>query len=325
MRRPARLALLALTLCLAANFAWAGYDPLAVPKEKPETTDLTVHDAQRDRDIPIRVYLPAANSPAAVILFSHGMGGSRAGYAYLGEHWAGRGYVAVFLQHPGSDESVWKGLPPADRMAAMKRAATLPNFLLRARDVPAVLDQLTAWNADPAHPLHGRLDLSKVGMAGHSFGAATAEAVSGERLAGGKTFTDPRITAAVVMSPSTPARTDPARAFGAVRIPWLLLTGTHDAGFLAGTTVASRRLVYAALPPGDKYQLVLDRAEHSAFADRALPGDALPRDPAHHRAILAVTTAFWDAHLRSDPAAKAWLTGPSVPAALAPADGWEMK
>ena len=325
MQYPARLALLALTLALAANAARADYDPLAVPAEKPRTLDLTVHDAARDRDIPVRVYLPAANSPAPVILFSHGLGGSRAGYAYLGEHWAGRGYVAVFLQHPGSDESVWKNLPPARRVAALRRAANLDNFLLRARDVPAVLDRLAAWAADPDHPLHGRLDLTKVGMAGHSFGAATAEAVSGERVAGGKTFTDPRIKAAVVMSPSTPARADPARAFGGVHIPWLLLTGTRDAGFIGGVTPASRKLVYAALPPGDKYQLVLDRAEHSAFADRPLPGDALPRDPAHHRAILAVTTAFWDAHLRSDPAAKAWLTGPSVRAALAPADGWEMK
>ncbi len=36
------------------------YDPLAVDAAfHPPHVDLTVHDAARDRDIPLRVYLPA--------------------------------------------------------------------------------------------------------------------------------------------------------------------------------------------------------------------------------------------------------------------------
>ena len=42
-------------------------------------------------------------------------------------------------------------------------------------------------------------------MSGHSFGAVTTEAVSGEALpAGGQRFTDARITAAIAFSPSSP-------------------------------------------------------------------------------------------------------------------------
>ena len=59
------------------------------------------------------------------MLFSHGLGGSREGSAFLGKHWAARGYVVVFLQHPGSDESVWKSKPFAERMPAMRQAAGL--------------------------------------------------------------------------------------------------------------------------------------------------------------------------------------------------------
>ena len=55
--------------------------------------------------------LPTNTAPVPVILFSHGLGGNREGSKFLGEHWAARGYVAVFLQHPGSDDSVWKGKP----------------------------------------------------------------------------------------------------------------------------------------------------------------------------------------------------------------------
>ena len=59
----------------------------------------------------------------------------------------------------------------------LRNAASLENFLLRVRDVPAVLDQLDTWNK--SGPLAGRMDLEKIGMSGHSFGAVTTEAVSG--------------------------------------------------------------------------------------------------------------------------------------------------
>ena len=244
------------------------------------------------------------------MLFSHGLGGSREGSAYLGKHWAARGYVAVFLQHPGSDTSVWQDKPKAERMAAMRQAAGLENFMLRVKDVPAVLDQLQRWNRAERHPLAGRLDLGRVGMSGHSFGAVTTQAVSGQSAMGGMiSFADPRIKAAVVMSPSSPRRGDPKQAFAAVKIPWMLMTGTKDIAPIGDADMKSRLAVFPSLPPGGKYELVLDRAEHSAFTDRPLPGDVEKRNPNHHRVILALSTAFWDAWLRGDAAAKAWLDG----------------
>ena len=142
-----------------------GYDSLTVdPRFQLESQDLTVHDAARNRDIPVRVYLPANEKPQPVVLFSHGLGGSRAGSKFLGEHWAARGYVAVFVQHQGSDDAVWKEAAPEERMAALREAASLENFLLRVKDVTAVLDQLEAWNK--SGPLAGRMDLKKIGMSG---------------------------------------------------------------------------------------------------------------------------------------------------------------
>ena len=43
-----------------------------------------------------------------MLLFSHGLGCTRAGSVFLGDHWAARCYVAVFLQHPGSEDTLWK-------------------------------------------------------------------------------------------------------------------------------------------------------------------------------------------------------------------------
>lgn len=316
---------LPLVLAVAGEARAARYDPLAVATATPPShLDLTIHDGARNREIPLRIYLPTNTAPAPVILFSHGLGGSRTGSAFLGEHWAARGYVVVFLQHPGSDESVWKNKPMQDRMRAMNQAASLDNFLLRVRDVPAVLNQLELWNAEKTHPLARRLDLKRVGMSGHSFGAVTTEAVSGETLPlGGQKFTDPRITAAVVFSPSAPRAGSAAKAFGAVKIPWLLMTGTKDLAPIGNADMKSRRAVYPALHGAPKYELVLHNAEHSVFTDRALPGDREPRNPNHHRVILALSTAFWDAYLLGDAGALAWLNGSGPRSVMEAADQWQ--
>jgi predicted dienelactone hydrolase len=213
----------------------------------------------------------------------------------------------------------------------MRRAASPENFGLRVKDVPVVLDQLDAWKAEAAHPLAGRLELARTGMSGHSFGAITTQAVSGQNYATiGPRFTDPRIKAALVLSPSRPANGDAQTAFSGVRIPWMLMTGTRDVARIGGGTigaadVATRLAVYPALPPGNKYELVLDGAEHSAFTDRPLPGDAEGRNPNHHRAILALSTAFWDAYLKADPEARAWLDGDGPRSVLDPKDKWQRK
>ena len=170
-----------------------------------------------------------------------------------------------------------------------------------AQDVHAVLDQFGLWNKDESHPLAGRLDLGRIGMSGHSFGAVTTQAVSGWVFPIGKGFTDPRINVAVLMSPSAPrAGGDPKKAFGEVKIPWMVLTGTDGtrrSGNLPRSPVSNGLPGAAA---AGKDELVLDKAEHSAFTDRELPGEAHKHNPNHHRAILAVTTAFWDAYLRDD-------------------------
>ena len=314
----------AVLLIAAASLHGAGYDPLAVdPNFKPRELELTVH-AAADRDLPVRIYLPANTGPAPVVLFSHGLGGSRNGNVFMGGHWAARGYVAVFLQHPGSDTSVWRDKPVSERMSSMQQAASLQNFMRRASDMHAVLDALAAWNSESGNPLAGRLDLQKIGMSGHSFGAITTEAVSGEKLPMlGTKLTDSRIKAAIAFSPSVPRRGEPEQVFGSVKIPWLLMTGTKDDSPIGRIDAKSRLTVYAALRGAPNYEVVLNNAEHSAFTDRALPGDREPRNPNHHRVMLALTTAFWDAYLQGDKEALAWLNGAGPRSVMEPADDWK--
>jgi hypothetical protein len=127
------------------------------------------------------------------------------------------------------------------------------------------------------------------------------------------------------MSPSLPARGDVKAAFAKVKLPWMLMTGTLDGGAIGNQTPDTRRGVFPLLPPGDKFELVLDKAEHSVFTERPLPGEKERRNPNHHRAILALSTAFWDAYLREDQAAKQWLTGNGPRSVLAAEDVWQQK
>ena len=303
------------------------YDPLRVTDQTlPAVLEETVPSESRKQPFPVCIQQPAEEGVYPVILFSHGLGGSRHNATYLANHWAKRGYVVICLQHPGSDESVWKGVNPGQRMSAMREAANGQNAILRTQDVKAVLDRLEVWNHDPNHALKGKMDQEQIGMTGHSFGALTTQWVSGQQPPRGlPSRTEDRIRAALPMSPSSPAIGNLEQAFGEVKIPWLLMTGTRDDARIGNQTVESRLRVFPSLPPGQKYQVVLFEAEHSAFSERPLPGDRIGRNPNHHRVILALSTAFWDATLKNDAAAKAWLEGEGPRTILEAEDRWEKK
>lgn len=300
------------------------YDPLKVSGGEVVSKTFDVTDAKRNRTLPVRVYLPDASDPAPVVLFSHGLGGSCDNNPYLGNHWAKRGYIVVFIQHPGSDDAVWKEKLPEQRMGAMKQAASLENFMSRTKDIPVVIDALTAWNADKTNPLHDRFDLKHIGMSGHSFGAVTTQSVAGQSAAGGKiSFAEPRLSAAVMMSPSPPALGDPAMAFSSIKIPCLLMTGTLDDSPIGNSKAADRLQVFPNLTNAPAWRVVFDKATHMSFGERDLRGNS-EMGNRYHKPILALTTAFWDAQLRGDKAAKAWLNGADARSVLIPEDKWDL-
>ncbi len=320
---PRYLALTVTGLILLARVVHA-YNPLSEPPSfKPLILDLSLHDTARNRDIPLRFYLPDSHLPAPVVLFSPGLGGNRAGSAYLGKHWSARGYVALYVQHPGSDDAVWKGIPTAKQAGSFRKAASVKNFYLRVQDIHTVLKQLSFFNRNPNTPLHGRLNLSKIGMSGHSFGAITTEAVSGENFPIiGQKLTDEHIKAAIAFSPSLPGVSSATNAMQKVAIPWMLMTGTKDISLVGHTDAADRLLLYPALHHAPKYEVILNNAEHSAFIDRSLHGDREPRNPNHHRVILALSTAFWDSYLMNHHSALQWLNGSGPQSVFEKKDRW---
>ncbi len=304
--------LLLCLLCLAPLSA--DYDPLKLPEDfEAQTLDITLHDEKRKRDIPIRIWLPPEQRPAPVILFSHGLGGSRENNPYLGTHWSARGYVVIFLQHAGSDAEVWKQAPIRERRERLQQAASPTQYLARVQDVSSLLNLLPELEA-----LQGRIDMNRIGMSGHSFGGGTTQGVSGQKK-GRFDFSDKRLRAALIMSPSLPKRGNAETMFNQVSIPWFLMTGTKDGSPLdPNMDPATRAELFDYLPDGDHLLLILDAAEHHAFGDGTRR--KRKRIAHHHTAILALSTAFWDTHLSEKEEAKHWLNSEAARTPLHEAD-----
>lgn len=316
-----KLVHVALFLVSPSFLSAKGYEPLiAQGKVKAELTSFHYGE----REVPLKVYLPESSSPAPVVLLSHGLGGSREVGNYLGQQWAGRGFVVVAMQHIGSDSSIWKDEPVGKRRDAVALAANGKTFQDRMRDVPATLDQLEKWQVEKGHFLKGRMNLEKVGIGGHSYGAVTTQALAGQHFGPlGALYGDERIDAALALSPSPPRRGSAKLAFAKIEMPMMLMTGTKDGSPIGNTSPASRREVYPALPEGDKFELVLKDAEHHAFSDHRhdKPND----NPNHHRVILALSTAFWECYLLGNQEAGKWLVGKHPEALLEEGDLWQKK
>ena len=271
-------------------------------------------DAKRGRQVPVKIYFPGdAKTPSPLIVFSHGLGGSRDGYEYLGRHWAGHGYISVHVQHLGSDDLVWRD--QAQPMPAMKRAAADPqNAINRARDISFVIDQMEKLDKEEG-AFKNRIDLGRIGVAGHSFGANTTLVSAGQIfvLPGGRElgFADPRVKAAIPMSSPVPRnRADLGRAFGKISVPCLHMTGTMDDSPIGETTAADRRLPFDHIAGTDQFLVVFNGGDHMIFSGRSRPAAAAgkgEKDGLFQDLIRQSTTAFWDAYLRGDAAAKAWL------------------
>jgi len=264
----------------------------------------------------VKLYFPKAGAgPFPVILFSHGLGGTRDGYEYLGRHWASHGYVVIHLQHPGSDDSAWRG--GARPMQALQSAAANPtNALHRPLDVRFALDQLAALNQTNSR-LRSRLDLDRVGLGGHSFGAYTVLACIGQRPGfGGPSLADSRIKAGIAMSSPVPARVRPA-TYADVTVPVFHLTGTRDDSPIGRTGIEERRVPFDRISHAPQLLLTLQEGDHMIFSGRGAAGRDVARDRRQHEVILASTTAFWDAWLKGAATAKTWLQAGGFEAALA--------
>jgi predicted dienelactone hydrolase len=299
----------------------AAVSPYAAGDREIEAVEFNWHDAARNRDVPAKIYRPRVlKAPAPVIVFSHGLGGSRNGYSYLGKHWASRGYISIHLQHLGSDDSIFKG--GGQLFASLQAAVSNPmNAVNRPKDVTFSLDQITRLNKE-AGPWKNAFDLDRIGMSGHSFGALTTMMCIGQHLGplgSDLKLTDKRIKAAIPMSsPLGRRNNDYDKSYGAIKLPCFHMTGTLDDSPVGESAASDRRVPFDHMPGPDLYLLTFTGGDHMVFSGhgpqlvrnlrllKGMTGDAA-LDDEFQKIIQLSSSAFWDAYLLGDKDAEKWL------------------
>ena len=289
------------------------------------TQDQQWRDDARGRALPVRIHAPSSlalsgdaakpNALFPVILFSHGLGGAKEAGKYWGEHWASHGYIVVHIQHPGSDESIWKGKRGEAAVSGMKSAMTMSNLGLRVGDVQFALDEIMA-KQHAKSAIFEFADTNKIGMSGHSFGAQTTFLLSGQKSpsVGGQTGFDKRITSAIAFSPNARNKNNLDKQFGDIRMPFMSITGSLDGSILEDKTEPFHRtLPHKHMPAGNKYLIVFDQGDHGVFGGQASGRwrKELPRDDEIRMLTKAASLAFWEATLKSNVQAKNWLNSRS--------------
>jgi dienelactone hydrolase len=271
-----------------------------------EVRDLQWVDAARQRTVPARLYLPAdATRKAPLVLFSHGIGGSREGYSYIGKYLAANGIAALHVQHVGSDRSLWFG-NPVQMVGRLQDAAKETEAIERTKDLRFALDQLLA-----DAQLNTQLDPKRIAAAGHSYGANTTLLLAGARVErDGKAMdlADPRISAAVIISaPPFYGEGDPAQILKSIRVPSLHITATGDEIKIPGyySAAKDRVAVYEATAPANgKLLAVFKEGSHSMFTDRlGTGGEAL--NPQVKKATRELMLAFFQQVFAGEPQALA--------------------
>lgn len=293
---------------------------------------LTLHDAGRDKDLQVRVRFPvldarAEGAPAEahpLVIFSHGAGGSCDAFASLSTCLASHGYVVVHPTHSDS-LALEKG---GERLEAVRRVLRQPSEIVsrvdlpdRVADVKFLLDAVDAIEEKIGQ--HGLVDRERLAMAGHSAGAMTTQVLGGMefrigRIAAGNKLEEPRFDAfAVISGQGTNRRAITEDSWNKVDRPWLVLAGSRDVSMASNETPESRRHPYEFAPAdGTKYLVFIDGATHSSYQGK-VPGSMLDRDRPANLAWIEQTTnlsvlAFFDAYVKGDQEAKAWLDAGEV-------------
>jgi predicted dienelactone hydrolase len=281
--------------------------------------DITLTDQARNRQIPLRIYLPKAPGLISpVILISHGIGGSKTTGNWVGKFLAGHGYICIFMTHYGSDTSLLDiSVGLQENIKRLQESLKDPNNTInRPLDITKSLHWLEETGSN-LPVLKGRMDLKSIGLTGHSFGAFTTLAVAGgyaetSRKQYGRTFSDLRPRAFLAMSPpGPPPGVDPTPIFNEISRPTLIMTGSNDLDPIAQPPrpADSRMEAYKFMPAGDKYALWIEGAHHHTFGD-GRPGQTI--DPFARRISRILCLAFFDAYLKDNEAAKGFLKSEQV-------------
>jgi predicted dienelactone hydrolase len=281
-----------LTLILGASITcWAGSGPVCARESQMSLAVLDVTMWSPDK--------PSLDAHP-VIIFSHGFHGCATQSRFVMEALAAADYVVFAPNHRdatcGGGKGSWRDKPQAPFRSA--ETWTDQTYRDRGDDIRQLLAALQFDGIRKAEIRRDRLDLSRIGLVGHSLGGYTVLGLAGAwpswKLDG--------VKAVLALSPYTQPFTLQNTLKG-LAAPVMYQGGTRDFGV---TPTLHKSQGGYDQSPAPKYYVEFEGAGHFAWTD--LREDA-------HAAILAYSLAFLDHYLKDAPA-DPQLTKPSSNVAL---------
>ncbi|MDR1271363.1 MAG: hypothetical protein LBK82_17790 [Planctomycetaceae bacterium] len=292
-------------------FVWVVFVLLNVLKaETVSSVRFVWYNTTQNRTIPVKIFYPAKNGEEKipVIVFSHGLGGSIDCCSYLANAWASQGFASVFLQHPGSDENIWKGkVLILNEFKESYRHNW--NGRTRAEDIKFVLDRLEQL-MDENHPVAVKFDRNRIGVGGYDLGCLASLLVAGQVPSDkGDSLYDSRIRAVLAMSP--PIRFTGKsfqEVYAPIDVPALFITGTEDDSIVGPTKAYQRRIPFDSMTRNNRYLVIFQGGDHRIYGGRIFSLSAR-NDQRFQSAIIRVSSYFWKAVLQKDEKAEMVLNG----------------
>ncbi|OGV39907.1 MAG: hypothetical protein A2020_15940 [Lentisphaerae bacterium GWF2_45_14] len=319
-----RIILLLLPVCLGQSSRAVDFS-----SKGPLTTEILqfqdlADSARSGRKVPIKIHIPKEGGPFPLIIASHGAGGNVDAHYAHAQHLASHGYAVICVEHKGSNtRQLTKGLRVMKNLSGMLRDSD--EVMNRPKDVSFAINKAEEWNTSH-EKLRGRINIKKIGVMGHSYGAFTTMLICGMRPAldeltppvppgegPGPDLSDKRVACGLALSPQSanlPFFTP--ECFLPLSIPLMGISGTKDKQQNALPPI--RRYEDFALWPksnGQNKFLWLETANHLDFSDNG--GTRMTRVPSKtrpdvQRIVRAAMLLFFEAHLKSDSSAEKLLT-----------------
>lgn len=298
---------------------------------------LTINDSERNRPLTVDLYLPQTNTPANVIVISHGAAGNRNTLSLLAEHLVSYGFAIVVMEHPGDSLERFQ-----DFFTGLADSPQPQELIYRPLEIKYVLDELQRREqTEPA--LKGRLNLQQVGVIGQSVGGYTSLTLAGAKInfdllkkdcVNNQIFNlsllvqceisrltpanyqlrDERVKAVLAINPLTSSVFGES-GLGQIQIPVMFVASSDD---IFTPAFPEQIVPFTWLTTPNKYLVVIEKSSHFSLlggrqedtsALPALPRELIGPDPTIARPYLnALSVAFFKNYLTNQSEFQPFLT-----------------
>jgi predicted dienelactone hydrolase len=246
------------------------------PKHRYQTTATQDTWLIGSEPVDIRLLVPIQAGSFPLVFYFPGLGESPDGGLAWRQFWAEAGYAVLSAQPARYGTAVWSSdrAHVGDFLDIAKDAFAAPSLATRTELARGLLDETWRRRRGMRDPALGRIDMSRVAVAGYDLGAQTAMMIAGENVQGVESLQMPEgVKCVVALSPYADFSGMGLESnFSSIRLPVLSITSSQDTdAYGLVKSAAVRRAPYQYMPPSEKYLLVLSGAPHSLFAGASAP------------------------------------------------------